>query len=317
MIHINFDPTTLTGDQLTWWTDWQTKATAATEEVLTAWEAWRQDNSNTTYKKIFERDDMTKVWTELKKWLLANIFNNKCAYCETPISRFTFHAEHYWPKGSVTKNNKRVKIKDELNQDQNHPGYFWLAFHWTNLLPSCEFCNTAHGKRNEFPIRGTTYLSVYKKLTKSECRSLKQKLIQSKNWPDLFYLQPADLDDKEGRLLLHPYLDEPQKSLTFDDFGQAVAKGEGDDLLRGDESIRVLNLNDGNIVPLRWKAQLEALDLFETYRKVHLRQGLSLEAANLKAKEQLQDYINGRAPYSAAVLAYMRLNYPKYFDLII
>jgi hypothetical protein len=313
MIHIDFDPTKLTGPQQTWWTDWEATASAATEEVLSAWETWRNDPSDTSYKKIFERADLTKVWTELKKWLLANVFSNKCAYCETAITRFTFHAEHYWPKGKVTNNNKPVQIKDELDQHQNHPGYFWLAFHWTNLLPACEFCNTGNGKRNEFPIPGTTYLSVFKKLTKTECKSLKQRLIQSKSWPDVFYFQPVDLDHKEGRLLLHPYLDDPRKSLTFDDFGQAVPKGKGDDKRRGEESIRVFNLNDGNIVPLRRKAQDDALDTFETFRKIYRKQELSLDAANLKAKEQLEEYLTGKAPYSAAVLAFMRIAHPDYF----
>lgn len=313
MIHIDFDPTKLTGDQLTWWTAWETRASDATKEVLNAWEASRKNPTDTSYKGIFERADLKEVWTELKKWLLLNIFNNKCAYCETPVVRFTLHAEHYWPKGRVTVNNKRVKIKDDLGQDQNHPGYFWLAFHWTNLLPACEFCNAANGKRNEFPIRQTTYLSVLRKLTKTECKSLKQKLIQSSNWPDVFYFQPVDLDDKEGRLLLHPYLDDPRKSLTFDDFGQAVAKGKGEDKRRGEESIRIFNLNDGNIIPQRRKAQDDALDTFETFTKIHRKRGLSLFDAKLKAKDELQDYFSGRAAYSAAVIDYLRLAHPNDF----
>src|SRR5215212_1140002 len=200
MIHVDFDPATLTGAQQVWWTAWDIRAKDATKEVLDAWEASWKDPKDKSYAKIFDKPAIQKVWADLKDWLLTNVFNDKCAYCETPVIRSPCHAEHYRPKKRVTINNKKVRIKDDKGQDYDHPGYFWLAFHWTNLLPSCAFCNTVNGKKNEFPIPQTTYLSVLKKLTKAESATLKQKLIQSSSWPDIFYFQPVDLDDKEGRL---------------------------------------------------------------------------------------------------------------------
>ena len=315
MIHINFDPANLTGDQQTWWTDWDARAKQATSTVLDAWETSRKDPNDKTYDKIFDKPAIQKVWADLKNWLLPNVFNDKCAYCETPMVRATLHAEHYRPKGRVTQNGKKVKIKDDQDQEQTHPGYFWLAFHWTNLLPACEWCNTVNGKRNEFPIPNTTYLSILKKLTKAECTSLKQKLIQSTNWPDIFYFQPVDLDDKEGRLLLHPYFDDPCKSLKFDDFGNVIAFGTGDDKLRGDWSIKVYNLNDGRIVKDREDAQIAALDKFDTFAKTYRLEGLSLEEARLKAKihPQITGYLNGQKPYSAAVMDYLRRAHKDYF----
>lgn len=315
MIHIDFDPATLTGDQQTWWSAWETRAKKATEDVLDAWEASRKDPNDTSYDKFFDKQATQKVWADLKNWLLPNVFHDKCAYCETPMIRATLHAEHYRPKGRVTQNGKKAKIKDEQGQDLDHPGYFWLAFHWTNLLPACEWCNTVNGKRNEFPIPETTYLSVLKKLTKPECAGLKEKLIQSSSWPEIFYFQPVDLDDKEGRLLLHPYFDDPRKSLMFDDFGTVIAVGGGDDKLRGESSIKVYNLNDAKIIPERRKAQDEALDKYDTITKYHRFQGLSLHDAKLKAKDDnaFVNYINGKGPYSAAVLDFLRLAHPDYF----
>ncbi|GLS42688.1 HNH endonuclease [Methylobacterium brachythecii] len=59
---------------------------------------------------------------------LDALFHGKCAYCE---SRFDVTApvdiEHFRPKGGV--------------EGQVHPGYWWLAAEWTNLLPSCIDCN--------------------------------------------------------------------------------------------------------------------------------------------------------------------------------
>jgi hypothetical protein len=316
MIHINFDAAKLNDDaNPQWWADWEARAQDATKEVLDAWEAMRKDPNDTTYKKIFDKPSIQKVWSDLKNRLLPNLFHNKCAYCETPMIRATLHAEHYRPKGRVTQNGKKVKVKDEEGQELAHPGYFWLAFHWTNLLPACEWCNTVNGKRNEFPIPKTTYLSVLKKLTTEECDDLKEQLIQSSNWPDIFYFQPVDLDDKEGRLLLHPYFDDPSKSLQFDDFGEVVARGTDDDKLRGDWSIKVYNLNDGKIVPVRRSAQDEALNTFDTITKYHRIQGLSLHEAKVKAKadESIVGFLEGKKPYSAAVVDFLRLAHPNYF----
>ncbi|EMR0738759.1 hypothetical protein OGV39_22830 [Citrobacter sp. Cb022] len=65
---------------------------------------------------------------------LNTLFHNKCAYCETDYSATQPMAvEHYRPKGGVTGAPK-------------HPGYWWLAADWDNLLPSCNDCNSHRGK---------------------------------------------------------------------------------------------------------------------------------------------------------------------------
>lgn len=60
---------------------------------------------------------------------LETLFHGKCAYCET---RYAHQApvdiEHYRPKGAV-------------EDDKDHPGYWWLAARWENLVPSCIDCN--------------------------------------------------------------------------------------------------------------------------------------------------------------------------------
>ena len=317
MIHIDFNPAnpaTLTEEQRTWWTAWEGRAMAATQAVLDAWEKSRKDPNDKSFNKIFDKPQIQNVWGELKDWLLLNVFNNKCAYCETPVVRSSFHAEHYRPKRRVTTNGKKVKIKDENDQEYVHPGYFWLAFHWTNLLPSCAFCNTINGKKNEFPIKETTYLSILKRMTEDECNQLKVKLIQSNNWPDIFYFQPVDLDEKEGRLLLHPYFDDPRKSLKFDDLGFVIATGEGEDQMRGELSIKVYNLNDERIVTERRKAQNDALSTFYMAKILNLKHGLSLHDAQMKAKEEVSGFIKGKEPYSAAGLDFLRLVDSKLFS---
>lgn len=97
---------------------------------------------------------------------LRRLFHGKCAYCESELGD-NLDVEHFRPKGGVT---------GELA----HPGYWWLAHDWTNLLPSCTPCNQtrrqhivteamtveeftnlmakrakdSYGKANQFPIAG-------------------------------------------------------------------------------------------------------------------------------------------------------------------
>jgi len=60
---------------------------------------------------------------------LRTMFHGKCAYCESKIaSGSDTDIEHYRPKGNV------------IGAD-DHPGYWWLAMVWENLVLSCPHCN--------------------------------------------------------------------------------------------------------------------------------------------------------------------------------
>ena len=60
---------------------------------------------------------------------LREMFHGKCAYCESKIaSGSDTDIEHYRPKGNV------------IGAD-DHPGYWWLAMVWENLVLSCPHCN--------------------------------------------------------------------------------------------------------------------------------------------------------------------------------
>jgi len=101
---------------------------------------------------------------------LEALFHGKCAYCESRYDTTSpVDIEHFRPKGAV--------------EGIVHPGYWWLAAEWTNLLPSCIDCNRRRrqntpiafasltggleaarqtgfrvvqtGKESAFPIRGT------------------------------------------------------------------------------------------------------------------------------------------------------------------
>jgi uncharacterized protein (TIGR02646 family) len=70
--------------------------------------------------------------------------HQKCCYCE---GYFAGHSsgdvEHYRPKAFSLQSEKGTKI---------YPGYYWLAYAWSNLYCSCEICNRVR-KRNLFPLK--------------------------------------------------------------------------------------------------------------------------------------------------------------------
>ena len=69
---------------------------------------------------------------------LNHYYLHKCAYCERHCKA---EIEHYRPKAGIS-------------EDGTHPGYYWLCYEWSNLLPSCHECNASGGKMNQFPVRG-------------------------------------------------------------------------------------------------------------------------------------------------------------------
>ena len=90
-------------------------------------------------------------WGLLKGWL-SGIGGQKCWYCETKSTRAPFDVDHFRPKLGVTVDGVCLI---------EHPGYYWLAYEWSNFRLSCQRCNrpekdeieVTRGKANEFPIQ--------------------------------------------------------------------------------------------------------------------------------------------------------------------
>lgn len=312
MIRVPFDPANLNEEQATWWQAWQERAKTATTAVIAEWEAWLQQPGRTSEDKFTPEFD-ADIWKDLRDWLLDNFFDNKCAYCETPVVRATFHGEHFRPKGRVrfrrlgqktqrpglTRHDWHPDAPSRLDEVE-HPGYFWLAYNWKNLLPSCEFCNTAAGKKDQFPVGGQ-FVGI-KRLTPDEVAALKEPIIQSPTWPDLYYLQPDDLDALEDRHLIHPYFDDPDEHLVFDENGIVAAK---DGSIRGQHSIDVYNLRGEELIAARFKEQMAAINLL-----LALMQPVegTWEQKLAAAAPQAMDLIRARrGSYSAAAVAAVAL----------
>jgi uncharacterized protein (TIGR02646 family) len=124
------------------------------------WQRWLRDCATETQAlqdAVQKGEPVTfkKLYKRRKEFFFGDDspFHGKCAYCECYITSFQPGAvEHFRPKGGVT---------DELDRSIAHPGYYWLAYDWQNLLPSCATCNQSSsvngktiGKQNRFPVIG-------------------------------------------------------------------------------------------------------------------------------------------------------------------
>lgn len=120
------------------------KNTIATPANLldSKWDALRADLLLT--KHLHEVKSSCYRDTTLEE--LKTLYKNKCAICERDRG-YELQIDHYRPKKT------RLNLTDTK---YNQPGYYWLAYEWSNLIPLCSKCNG--NKSNKFPL--TTWLET-------------------------------------------------------------------------------------------------------------------------------------------------------------
>ncbi len=131
---------------------------------------------------------------------LDQLFHGKCAYCETFYSASSpVDVEHFRPKSAVL-------------EDPGHPGYWWLAAHWDNLLPSCIDCNRSR-QQVLVQVGQDPYLADG---DGARAVTLAGKGSRFPLVPGSPRLQPEALPGRPERpLLLNPCEDDPARHLQF------------------------------------------------------------------------------------------------------
>lgn len=190
------------------WTDWRKRCAEAATALLNQWKPGKKLDFN------------GKLYSEMKA-LMKEKFHGKCAYCEAKVELDQHgDVEHFRPKAAVTDDDfKPIMVQDAAGNSFPHPGYFWLAYEYTNLLLSCELCNQPSsdkqgsklGKRNRFPLQT----------------------------PPGYAVNPQDVG-AERPLLLNPLNDDPSKHFQFDpDTGRLIPLTP-----EGRKCVEVFDLND-------------------------------------------------------------------------
>lgn len=202
---------------------------------------------------------------------LIRLSHGKCAYCETPIE-FPGNAslDRYRPKAGA--------LGLDGNYSTEH--YWWLAYVWDNINPTCSKCNKFKG--GKFPVEGP----------RADSGPERRAMI------------------KEKRLLLDPFLDDPTEHLDFIDDGSVVPRSSA-----GDVTIATLELNRAELVRARHtqakttrnllaraKLSEESADYLETWIRSGFVDG---EASNVfdSALREIFQRATSEHPWSAVARA--------------
>lgn len=243
------------------------------------WVQWRQD-AETAIRKLIDQvqaGQSPRINDQLYKrqrQMLFDAFHGKCAYCE---ARFVLDqsgdVEHFRPKGAVLdKDGQPVLVSSAPGSNVPHPGYYWLAYDWHNLLPSCGKCNRMTrtrdgkwvGKGARFPVKS------------------------SWAW------HPGE-EATEDPLLIHPVLDEPEKYLGIDvNTGVIYAV---DDHERGKTCIDVFDLNREGLPETRRRVYTQLLTRIQAALMAAFFRQWDVFQENFDA---ILDFQTGKEEYSLA-----------------
>ncbi|HKV10831.1 MAG TPA: retron system putative HNH endonuclease [Thermoanaerobaculia bacterium] len=236
-------------------------------------DAWFELSRQWTQSALRERGDhdvKDHVYRHLSvKTALEELFHRKCAYCETPLGEVDWQVEHFRPKGAVTER-------------PDHPGYYWLAYEWSNLYPSCAPCNQsrkdlplwgdpetgeAAGKANQFPVEDETGRPM----------------------------RHEDDIRREKPLLLDPCSDEPEKSFRYTPLGE-ILPVDGD--LRAETSARVFHLTRRRLRDRRREQVDAVIVVLKLVQKLE-NQGNREEATELR-RDVDRLFFSDSAPFAGA-----------------
>lgn len=198
--------------------------------------------------KIYGAADVRK---ELRK-----VHFGKCAFCESLLPQTTAgHVEHFRPKGEV---------QQDVSEPLLQPGYYWLAYDWSNLLLACEWCNS-RAKRRLFPLSDPS----------KRARNHKAKLANEKP------------------LLLDPTQTDPKAHIEF--INEEVRAKNGS--ASGRKSIEVYRLDDPGLTDVR----RNKLALFRALRDLakFATPQPEVQEALAEVRRWQRKIKNGRAEYSA------------------
>jgi uncharacterized protein (TIGR02646 family) len=194
--------------------------------------------------------------------------HGKCAFCESSFEHIAVgDVEHFRPKAG---------FKQVDSDDLKRPGYFWLAYEWSNLFLSCELCNQLF-KKNLFPLKNA----------RRRAHPVKLRI------------------DQEEPLLIDPAAIDPSNHIHFNR-EYAVAK---DGSPEGSATIEALGLNRQKLAEIRGQRldDLEGLvDLCNLLRdQLRLESSEQTRAQLSRWESMLNEKQHDSAEYAAMARAFL------------
>ena len=202
------------------------------------------------------------------KAALIKAQHKKCCFCESKVTHISYgDVEHFRPKGGF-----RQKKSDPLTR----PGYYWLAYEWSNLFLSCTLCNQRY-KANLFPLA----------VTRNRARSHEDDV------------------SAERPLFIHPSDDDPEQYIGFrDEIVYAI-----DGKRRGKVTIEGLRLDRNDLEEMRrdrLQPAKRSKRIVRYFRQLRDRQGgLPAEVESLLEEHEaaIAAYLDPVVEYSSMLKA--------------
>lgn len=242
------------------------------------------------------RDDLTKAFEDRKKIevndsiykdfmkFLKALFKGNCAYCQTKLTTGQpGDVEHFRPKGRVVDRQfKPIRVTYPDRGEVNHPGYFWLAYDWANLLPSCADCNRY---RKQGPTGQLSAGRPEEGAGKADQFPLKDEASRAVDWRNPHSEHPLLIDPTDPN-------SDPTLHLQFETNGQVTPLTE-----EGAETLRVFGLNlREDLIKARGNAFDDAINCLHAYFDAVTNENAEKTRKNAR---RINDILRGEEPYSA------------------
>ena len=195
-----------------------------------------------------------KLWSGEVKKFLHKSQHGKCCYCERTRDKGETDVEHFRPKA-------------EVEEKENHPGYWWLAYSWGNLLIACKRCNQQY-KKSKFPLKDGSKRA---------------------------YTEDSDLSE-EKPFLINPLEEDPELYIDYDFPSsvrerQLMIKAVGKDE-RGKKTVDELTgINDRKVMEKR-------ADKLKDYRGWAYLKNNGSDECRSEANERLREYVSPSSEFS-------------------
>ena len=236
----------------------------------------RQEARRKAIATGLENSGRQRVWRGLATEL-SLLSDGKCWYSESFNPGSDKNVDHFRPKAGV-------------EEDNDHEGYWWLAFDWRNYRYASQWCNqrrndtanlTKGGKGNHFPLRAGSYRAR----------------------------QEGDSHDAEESMLLNPTDPEDWKLLAFRPDGIPIPAAPAGTLAhdRAEVSIEVYHLHCRPMVEGRRGIAGHVQRIVQDMDILHPQ--ISQVQQRISYKKRLQELlrlVDRKAQYSAAALCFAR-----------
>jgi len=196
---------------------------------------------------------------------LRRMQHNKCCFCEAYVPHISSgDVEHFRPKAG---------FRQHEDGPLERPGYYWLAYEWTNLLFCCEICNRRH-KRNLVPLADPA----------NRARAY------------------GDPIERESPLFVNPAAEDPAQFISFHEEVPFAVAGSP----KGEATIRALGLDREELSDDRLR------HLIITRLIIHLALSQPDSPEGRQARDLVNQASSDKGEYASMVRAELARNYPQF-----